>query len=346
MKLSENFSFVYHNLLPELMEVEVPEEKWADCLNCHHCSGEHKERYHTKCCDYHPSIPNYVIGAILSDESPALDRPKEIIREKIANRKGVTPLGITPSLGYQNTFDEDRAGNTGKKTADGFRISLLCPFFNNGLCGIHKYRADICGSFFCLSVSGSQGKQLVKKVQSFSQGLDFKMALHIAQQLDHAPGDLSDLELLKDTVSLLENNQGTIENNYQSLWADYLGQEEHYYKRCFHLISETNADTAKGILGDFLSKGTQSIVRAAKSAHENLIPEKLFFHADKYSQWLSSQMLADRADSKELFFLRLFNGKMDTGKLVIMIEDFDGDFPEKMTDFLKHGILDERKPEA
>ena len=104
MNLKENFSVVYHRLLDELLQVEVPEENWIDCNNCHLCSNKNLLRFHTKCCDYQPALPNHIVGAILADGSTENVMGRKLILEKINEKKGVTPFGILPDTNYQKNL--------------------------------------------------------------------------------------------------------------------------------------------------------------------------------------------------------------------------------------------------
>jgi Fe-S-cluster containining protein len=343
MKIKSNFSQIYHALIPNFLEIEVVEEKLADCLNCHCSVKPSHERFDTKCCDYHPSIPNYVIGAILSDQSAALKGPQAIIRDKIAQKKGVTPYGIAPSAAYQKSFKDDRANKKSKNTTAEHRRSLLCPFFDTGMCTIHKYRADICGSFFCQSVSSEEGKQLSKKVQSFSKNLDYKLSLHITDGLRPDLGDLAGIDLLKDTSSLIENENNSIDNNYESLWSEWLGREEDYYKQCYSRIQDLSPQNVNDILGTFLTNSTEEIQRSAKIAHDNITPAKLFYNEEKYHQWLESQGIAVSDNSLEKHLLKSFNGQRNSQEIILKIRDVDFGFSTRISTYIRHDVLSEEK---
>lgn len=344
MKLKHNFSEIYHDLLPDLMALEVPEEKWADCLNCHHCVKPDQERYLTKCCDYQPSIPNYVVGAILSDQSPALKAPGKIIREKIANKRGITPFGIVPSSSYQKALREDRERNRGLKTPKGHRTSLLCSFYDQGMCTIHKYRADICGSFFCYSTSSVYGKQLSETLQSFAKSLDWRLSWYATGRIRPDLSKVTDQKKLKNTAHFIENTEASVETNYQSIWADQAGREEEYFIACFRLIKNLTAKDVSSILGSFLKTGIEEIKSRSEIAYRHITPNRLLFNEERYSEWLQQNNLANTMNSMELFLLKLFNGKRDSREVVLKAKDFDRRFPKKISEFIKQGILTEEAP--
>lgn len=156
----DKLSPLYRQLLPEsVLNIELPEERFADCDNCHHCQNERNFRFETKCCDYHPRLPNYIVGAILSDESPELQEGKKRILEKIKNRQGVTPYGIVAPMPYHTKFQANRAKKKGEIAPQAEITELKCPYLNDGLCSIYKYRSDICPVFYCMSSSGQKGSK-------------------------------------------------------------------------------------------------------------------------------------------------------------------------------------------
>jgi len=99
--LQNNLSPLYRRLLPEnLLTVSIPKERFADCNNCQHSNSEKSIRHHTKCCDFHPRLPNYIVGGLLSDETTDMAEGRKRIVKKIQNQKGVTPYGIIAPLAY------------------------------------------------------------------------------------------------------------------------------------------------------------------------------------------------------------------------------------------------------
>jgi len=94
---------LYGPLLSGFFDRAPIDETRATCDDCAMCDKSGKpssegEGLETaffqpdlKCCTYHPTLPNYLVGAVLSDASPELDGGKRRIRGKIAARIGVTP---------------------------------------------------------------------------------------------------------------------------------------------------------------------------------------------------------------------------------------------------------------
>jgi hypothetical protein len=96
--------------LPEFFNKEVPPEQFSDCADCpmicssHDKTGEDVSRPfspETKCCTFHPRLPAYLVGAVLTDDDPELDAGKQKMIEKIASQRGIFPHGVYPTKKIQ-----------------------------------------------------------------------------------------------------------------------------------------------------------------------------------------------------------------------------------------------------
>src|SRR6187397_2205187 len=99
---------MYREILPALFQQPVDEEKNATCDRCAMCPPEEPlfppDEYFnpkTKCCTYHPTLPNFAVGGLLRDQSPENAEGKSRIQAAIARRVGVTPLGIEAPLKHR-----------------------------------------------------------------------------------------------------------------------------------------------------------------------------------------------------------------------------------------------------
>ena len=127
---------LYENILPDFFQKRIPEEQFATCSNCSMvCKDKDistlsakpfNEKY--KCCTYYPSLPNYLIGGALIDQS---QKGRHILKSKIKERVVVTPFGLPAPGDYLVLYDK-------KSGAFGNSRKLLCPYFleDSGQCGI------------------------------------------------------------------------------------------------------------------------------------------------------------------------------------------------------------------
>ncbi|MEO0603010.1 MAG: hypothetical protein AAF211_16345, partial [Myxococcota bacterium] len=75
----------------------------------------------TKCCSYHPSVPNFSVGAVLRGEGPGRAR----VEARIAGRVGVTPLGIQPGRLARHLYSLDPEATFGATPR------LRCPYLDD-----------------------------------------------------------------------------------------------------------------------------------------------------------------------------------------------------------------------
>src|SRR4051812_9909435 len=110
---------LYANWIGELLGGVIPHESRATCNDCAMCAqkGEDSQGVESiffdpevKCCSYLPELPNFLVGRILLDsrDDPLTNIGRATVVKRIADKAGVTPLGLMQSpvysLLYQNSF--------------------------------------------------------------------------------------------------------------------------------------------------------------------------------------------------------------------------------------------------
>src|SRR5262245_27168269 len=94
---------IYHPLLPSFFDVTPPAEEKATCHACvmvppagmEAPAGVAYFRPDTKCCTYHPTLANYLVGGLLSDPDPDYAEGQRRVRATLATRIGVKPAFLT-----------------------------------------------------------------------------------------------------------------------------------------------------------------------------------------------------------------------------------------------------------
>jgi len=132
IKIKSKIPQLYHRFLPDFFDLEVPEETIATCSDCIMAKDFKKKKKRgkeyfipdTKCCTYHPYIPNFLVGGLLSSNLSEHQEGKRRMIKKIENGKGIYPLRIQPSFEYQFHYESFRPLAFGKS------LDLLCPFFD------------------------------------------------------------------------------------------------------------------------------------------------------------------------------------------------------------------------
>ncbi len=283
-KINLELPVIYHKLFPDIFNETVPKETFATCANCAMVCGDDKNKEQLamrpflpdkKCCTYHPSLPNYLIGGILSDPDPQMDEGKKRIHERITARTGVSPAGVYAPKIYNIIYSNGSGAGFGNSS------TLLCPYFikENGYCSVWKYRESVCSTFFCKTVAAQNGKMFWDSVKGYLVYSQTNLTKYCLLKLD-----LSSLtDVINTILSPTQNNSNlsledldnlpTTEADYQKLWGNWQGKEAEFYIKCFELVNKLSKEEYNSIVGiqnEILVKDLES-----KKNKMTTIPEKL-----------------------------------------------------------------------
>ena len=252
LKLKYILPAIYQNFLSDkVLSLDSAETK-ATCDNC--LRSRDKRFAYTykpdlKCCTFHPYLPNYAIGGLLSENSGyegGVGRHKLI--EKINKREFVFPIGALAPFDYQFLFlskDEEQFGND---------ENLLCPYFdkNKNRCSIWQYRGVVCTSFYCRSDYGQDGLKFWAVLSDYLSYVEMALAEECLVQLDFSPRDLSDqlqyLNKREFEPNEIEMKDLSVEAD-KKIWNGYTDKIE-FYKKCFKIVSQIDRKQFKEILGN------------------------------------------------------------------------------------------------
>lgn len=138
-------------MLPELMELDLPDEVLADCARCVMLprDGEERAPWHfsarSTCCTYHPDLANYLVGRALRRDDTGAER----VAMRLNFPAGRDAYGLHPPPRWAQRYRERRA------TAFGRDESLICPYKEpEAGCTIWRDRNSVCRTWFCSSVEG------------------------------------------------------------------------------------------------------------------------------------------------------------------------------------------------
>lgn len=250
--------------------------------------SDRRFRPDTKCCTYHPKLPNYLVGALLADQSPALADGKRRIREKIAKRSGVGPQWIRPPAKYAVLYDTARK-------AFGRAESLRCPYFETqtGGCTIWTHREAVCSTYFCRYEAGADGLAMWTQTKEYLALVESQLSRYallqlfpefVLQQKDRAsPEPLSARDL--DDVALPDAA-------YAKLWGEWAGREEELYGRCHTLVAALSAQDVEHILGIDGKVAVAVLERRVDAATRDVLPDTLTFNPNATVRWLPENVVA------------------------------------------------------
>jgi Fe-S-cluster containining protein len=228
---------LYHGRLPDVIDETYPDERFATCDSCTKCQSPSSPFIDTKCCSYYPCLPNYSVGGVLTDTA-SLGR--ERVLATIQSRIGVTPFGlvrpISRSLQPWSTKLLTRAEAE----------SLLCPYYDDGTCGIWSHREHLCSTYFCHSIGGAAGNAFWKAFDDYLTLVERTLAKHALQMLGWPIELLSQADPLSDWQP-----EATIEGERRQTesWREWAGRERELYVACHAAVLATDRKTLERLLG-------------------------------------------------------------------------------------------------
>jgi Fe-S-cluster containining protein len=264
---------IYERILPPFFDTPAPEEPKATCSSCAMgppaapIAGVTYFRPDTKCCTYQPAVPNYLVGAILSDDDPAMAEGRRRIRAHIATRVGVTSRWLSPSRKRLALFNAARESSFGRS------LVLRCPYYeaDGGLCTIWRHRESVCSTFFCKYAAGADGQTFWRALEWYLRQIERGLARHAVQVL--APS-LVEPQRPVHQMSLEElEDRPPSDADYASFWGEWQGREVELYQTTYEITAGLTQDDALRIAG----AGEE--LRALEAAYERLrapvLPDKL-----------------------------------------------------------------------
>lgn len=253
MKIKYQVPRLYEGLFPKDLLQMDPQETKATCDSCIMARpknrGEIFYEPDLKCCTFYPFLPNYVVGAILSDESGAAPSAVESIRSKIKNREYSLPIGLVAPPSYQVPF------NHRKKNEFGRREDWLCPYFNHEKqnCGIWRHRGAVCTSFYCKSSFGRAGIQYWDELSNYLTYVEMAVMEEALVMLDFSPRQISDLlgYLNRQEATKTElSSRRMPEKKSRDLWNGYYDDQEGFFRKCFLIAKELDRKSFKELMGE------------------------------------------------------------------------------------------------
>jgi len=263
---------VYRGILGDAFDRPKPSERRATCADCAMCDHGAPSpvkmdyfRLDTKCCTFFPRLPNYLAGAILSDPETAEGARR--LRARIATRIGVTPRWLTRPRKLELVM-----AHYGE--AFGRAKSLLCPYFDDGLCSVWKHRDAVCLTYHCKYEGGQRGFDFWTALRRYLQFVEERLSWHAARSVD------ATLEEPKyDRPLSVEDIEDLPPKGYARFWGAWVGREEEFYRRCHEWVSSVpRAELAQNL--DATAEG-KHLLDALVSAEHGLAHRTLPLHAVK-----------------------------------------------------------------
>ncbi|MBU51169.1 MAG: hypothetical protein CL920_20980 [Deltaproteobacteria bacterium] len=307
-KVEDGMSEVVLDMLPEIYRQWLPEVFWrpaiperkATCDSCAMClpegaqlSKEQADRQgffqpDLKCCTFQPSIPNYLIGGLLSDERPLFAEGQRRVKDYIALRIGVHPQWVRPSNKQLLLLQASQQSSFGRSS------QLLCPFFqtpqNN--CSIWKFRDSDCSFFFCKHEAGEDGRTLWKRMQTWMWTLETKLSYHLAKSV--CPSFSWALEGKKKKVTRLAihvlEERPMPDDEYSKIWGEWAGKEEAFYRACYDAACALTKQDFDNIMQEELDETLPQLAHLYNKVTSPTLPQFLIPHPELTIQQMNDEL--------------------------------------------------------
>lgn len=228
----------------------------------------------TKCCTYLPELPNFLVGALLSD--PAVTPAgRASVAARMAQGVGVTPLGLHKTPLYNIIY-------AGSSTATfGQAMALRCPHYveDAGACGIWQYRDAICSTWFCKHERGKVGAAFWRALSAFLRVIEIQLALRCAADAGAGPSTVVQALNTRsaDAASMLgaelvsSQNDAFVNTHWQQLPSD----PETFYMRCYDIARHIAWSEIRAMGGEELRLRERVLLDAYEELVTTSLPERL-----------------------------------------------------------------------
>ncbi|MBN1293498.1 MAG: hypothetical protein JXB48_16785 [Candidatus Latescibacteria bacterium] len=278
-KLNDVLPDVYKSFLSPFFESAIPVESAATCSDCvmlkHHGTGYLEGNFFSKdakCCTFHPMLSNYLIGAILTGNSPEYECGRKRLREKIKQKIGVLPHGIIPPPKYSLLRKHSQINSFGKTK------QLVCPYYisREGACAVWPYSGSLCNTWFCKYAAGQEGKTFWTALKEYMEGVEKTLIHFVLHNTGFESHQIIRIESQDNPLTIEElDDLPPDKETYRSIWGEWGGREEELYRESYRLITELTPEKFDYIEGIAQKIQRENIIKAYKRMMEPQLPEKL-----------------------------------------------------------------------
>jgi hypothetical protein len=280
ISIRSTLSPVYQRLFPDVFDSAKVTESRATCDACQMCDhgtvpSELSASYFrpdTKCCTYHPTLPNYLVGAILADKRPEMEEGKRRIREQIELRLGVHPQRLAPSKKWALLYRSSMESTFGRSRL------LRCPYLDEKeRCTIWYHRESVCFTFYCKFDNGLAGSQYWRALKGYLNVAEETLSSWAAKQVAK---DVKDPRTDESAgLSLTDFEERPTEPAvHAKYWGSWVDREEELYIACYERVKRmTKEEYAKVVDGSSIGKERlEKLVEAVQRVREApAIPERV-----------------------------------------------------------------------
>jgi len=228
---------VYAGLLDEFFDRPSLTEVRATCDKCSMCDHDQgapvaMDFFHpdAKCCTYYPTMPNFLVGALLADPGEDVAEGKRRMRAIIASRMGVTPRWVAPPRKFTLLMNASRSV-FGRSTA------LICPFFDatkEASCTVWRHRENVCTTYYCKYTDGKPGWSYWMALKEYLGHVERELTYWAARGIDPTTREpyMPELRLTREDLE----DKAPTDADYAAYWGAWVGREEEFYIQCYERV--------------------------------------------------------------------------------------------------------------
>lgn len=300
-----------------------------------------------KCCSFYPTLPNFLVGSTLLDDSHGQSTAS--IEARIDAGVGVTPFGLAMPEDYRLLYDHNRSTLFGRSKA------MRCPHFieHSGQCGIYRYRNAVCSTFHCKYVRGAVGQLFWKRLLALLTAVEHGLSTWCLDLLGVEPDVIA---RLLDRRKMKKENQGKInaeeldreigDQYRRSLWGSrWLGRERDFYIAASNAVQGLSWSDIRTICGIDVALAASLLQHAHATLLHRQLPDHLRFNAVIRPHGEMLMRLSGYSDDDQLVvprhlaeLLTLFDGVRSTDEVRASlvaggIRGVGSDFLQTLVDF-------------
>jgi hypothetical protein len=267
----------YRHLLPSFFDAPWPSEPHATCDRCTMLPppGVAPEsgrffRPESKCCTYHPFLPNYALGGLLAAGETEGSLGRANVRRRLAEREGVVPAGVRASARYLRSYQA--LGDMGVE------VALRCPYYDEptGGCTVWLFREAVCTTWFCKLKHGRDGLAFWSSLRGYLGSLERVLARHCLLALGFAEDAVQRAAALPPLGEAAGDENGPDgESARQALWGDWWGREEELYVACYRRVLALDAAELARLGGPRLEQDRVHVEWALRNMLAPPLPKRL-----------------------------------------------------------------------
>jgi hypothetical protein len=230
----------------------------------------------SKCCTYMPRLWNFLVGALLTDDSAEAAAGRRTVEARIDTGVAVTPFGLARAPVYELLYSRI-------KDAFGRAQSLRCPHYleESGRCGVWRARESTCATWFCKYERGAVGLEFWERLHRLLSLAEYSVSTWCVLQLDPGEEALRSLipqrpPLGPEAISAADFDHRADPERYRRNWGRWAGREREFYRKAGEL--------ARGLkwsevleLGGSEAQFAEALVKAAfRRLISTELPERLW----------------------------------------------------------------------